>query len=195
MTAVVRAEHVRSLLRVAGEGHEHAAAGQDPRRHVLEGLARVVSAEVGILLTGRLATTTVALDEWLDHGWRTPRERAAFCEFYATEPTADPAVADMMRSPRSYTTQVRPVPRLEDELYRPASLASSLMSFVRDPDGEFRIVVFKRARGSRRFDDEDCALVDLFRAEFEHLFTPVREPALSRREREVLALLMVCPRS
>jgi len=158
--------------------------------HVVAGLTRVVSAEVCVLVTGKRGDASVVVDEWLDHGWRTDGERTAFHEAYQAPTTADPLIRDLMHAVEPFTRPVQPSENIRYDLHRPASVDATLMSLARPSEGEFRLLVFKRAWGARAFDDEDCALVDLFRAEFEPLFTAVRDPELSPRERGVLALLM-----
>jgi len=187
MSGLVRATRVRSLLRVAGEGREHVSAGLDARKHVLSGLARVLSAEVSVLATGTLSDASIGVDDWLDQGWRTESERTAFHSAYETAPINDWGVGDLS-SPSA--RRVFPPDSIRYDLHRPAGVDASLLSFARSRAGAFRVLVFKREWGVREFDDEDCALVDLFRAEFEHLFAPVHEPELSKRERDVRALLL-----
>src|SRR6188508_2818499 len=100
MRGILGSQRVRALLRIAGEGRELALAGQDPRAHVLAGLARAVNASVGVLAAGDIAIDRVPqLRESVSYGWRTDGEEADIMRFYLAQPTSiDPLVDSVLRT-------------------------------------------------------------------------------------------------
>lgn len=203
MRGVIGSQRVRALMRIAGEGREIARAGHDAREHVLQSLARTIDASVGVLCLGEINQSEwPRLSEVICWGWRTPAEERHVLEFYLQRPPSfDPLVDTVLSESGDLVTrhsrEARACPMIDEELHRYASVDASLISIRRRPDGTTRLIVLKRARGQRPFDDEDCETVEVFRAENEALFESSPAPTttengwnLSPRERETLELLL-----
>jgi len=204
MRGVIGSQRVRALLRIAGEGREIALTGQDARGHVLQSLARTIDASVGVLCVGEICQSEwPRLSEVVCWGWRTPAEERHVLEFYLQRPPSfDPLVSAVLRVSGDLVTrhscEAEISPMIDEDLHRQASVDASLISIRRHADGTTRLIVLKRARGERPFDDEDCETVEVFRAENEALFEAASPAAamtssawnLSPRERETLELLL-----
>lgn len=188
---------MRALLRIAGEGRELALAGQDPREHVLRGLARAVDASVGVICVGEIVEDLCPrLAEVVSYGWRTETEESRLIGYYLEHPPSiDPLVTSVLRDGAELVTknsgEAQACPYIDYDLHRQASVDASMVSIRRLSDGMKRLIVLKRARGEKPFEDEDCEAVDVFRAEYEDLLGAMNDaPKLSPRERETLDLLL-----
>lgn len=186
------------MFRIAGEGRELVAAGEDARPHVIRELGRVVEADVGYLAVAALQPRVVPkIHEALSFGWRTKREEEKILAVYATSPPEiDPLLTLVLQTPGEVVTRKladAPCEWIKHELHRPASVDSSIISLRRIGGGLSRLLIVKRAWGDRAFEDEDCETLDLFLSEHESLFAPPEAPTphLSPRERETLDLLMM----
>lgn len=196
MRGFIRSDHVRSLLRIVGEGRELLSSGEDPRSHVLESLSRILGAEVGVIFDGVIEDRRIEISDALSLGWRTQGEADAINDVYMTpnlHVDADPLTALVLSTPGPLVTRshsdASPCQWIR-ELHDRASVDASLLSFARLGAGRFRGVVFKRAKGAGDFDDDAGDVIDLFRSEFETLLTDVPASRLSRRERDTLELLI-----
>ena len=195
MSGFIRADRVRALLRLVGEGRELVTAGEDPRAHVLEKLTRIVDAEVGLICEGRFGSHQIDITDVSSFGWRTKSEETAINDVYisSSRVDADPLTSLVMKTPGPLVTrrQSDAAPCLWiRELHDKASVDASMLSMARFGEEKFRVLVFKRAKGSGNFDDEAGEVIDLFRSEFENLLADIPVSRLSPRERDTLELLM-----
>jgi DNA-binding CsgD family transcriptional regulator len=94
----VRAADVRGMFRLMGEVAEFAADPLGRKLHVIEGLCRLVDAQVGVATAGRDDGNGPVPYNAVDAGWGGAAERAAMWGAAVTDSwTQDPAVGPMVR--------------------------------------------------------------------------------------------------
>jgi len=203
-------DDVRAMLKLVAEAREILDAGACARSHVLQGLARLAGAAVGIAMNMDLRRDAPAkVTGYLDHGW-TAGERGQILSYYgSTAGMHDPMIDSYMRArwrlPHVTLRRGDLVDNktwysstLHNELHRPGRLDDVLLSVRPDQGaaGGVSALVFKRAAGDRPFSVEERELVHLFRSESDWIFraecAPQRHLAdgLTRREQEALGMLL-----
>lgn len=202
----MRTDDVRALLRLAGEVGELSSTGAAATLHALRGLSALTRSVVALEFVGRVAVGRhSAIERVTEHGWPAESDRQRVCGYAAgLLPEEDPLVFEALkrRGPVASVARAEVVAAREwnrsfqlNEVYAPSRLADSLISLVRPADSwRSRVYVFKRAAGDGAFGKRERDLLHLFLSESlpffsrpEHIVPDVK---LSRREREVLGLLL-----
>src|SRR5262245_8954668 len=135
MSVYVRIDEVRALMNLIGEAREIAGAGGCAQAHVLQRLARIAGADVGVYCAvGTLCTTTPpAVYAYLDHGWTEGESRRVLDYYQATSGFDDPVLSALVRSRRRdrpvtarrtdlVTSRAYYSSTLHNELHRPVGL-------------------------------------------------------------------------
>jgi DNA-binding CsgD family transcriptional regulator len=201
----VREGQLRGLFRLLGEAREVSAA--ERRRHVLEGLLRLVGGDIGAMVqvvdfepggAGRIVDA-------IDHGWASESDRAvAFAPLVTLGSVSDPALERLMHERRPGATRRRAELVADRDWYRsptvmdhrrPARIDDAIYSFQRPRAGPTFGLCVNRAWGGRPFTEEDRNLVDLFQSECDWILASsspasVAGPALSPRQRATLDRLL-----
>jgi DNA-binding CsgD family transcriptional regulator len=209
-------EHeLKSMLRLAGEAGELPHNSDQRRRHILQGLCRLIGAQSGLLFVlGR-----DPLGRLMDHDYflttgMSPIQDLALRDYVLTEnpqPT-NPIVPLILRARGDILTQHRRHVTDDEGLwYRsdffeqiqsPLEFDDMLYPRMTLPDGRILAVGFLRPLGERMFTDRDCMLIDVFHSTAGRLYgtfetsgaaappTDPRFSALPRRLRPVLEHLL-----
>lgn len=186
------------------------SAGTSPRQFVLEGLCKIIDAQVAMTFDFKvLSESRVLLSNGYDVGFPNQSDRATVYNWFVGNGRAgvgDPTFPPMLNQPGEVVTR-----RREDlvsdtewrnapvsyDLHRRVRLDDVLLSLRFRPNGSNTGLVFKREAKRRHFTEEQRNLIDLFSLEYGN-FISGSEPedrrlgavlTLSPRERDVLALL------
>jgi DNA-binding CsgD family transcriptional regulator len=204
----LRGENVRALIRLTNEAAEMRKAGASPRTFVLEGLCKIIDAQVAMTFDFKVLSDSRALmSNGFDVGFPSASDRAYVYDWFTdSRGVGDPTFPGMLGQQSSVVTR-----RREDlvsdtewrnsavsfELHRKVRLDDVLMSLRFYASGSNTGLVFKRERKRKGFSEEQRNLIDLFSNEYGSLID-AGEPkdlrmgavlTLSPRERDVLALL------
>lgn len=172
------AEDLRSCFRLVGECRE---LGREPevwRRHMIEGLARLLGTQVAIAgeaqwLRGPQFFRT---EPPVESGWASPKARECFYDYLRQHgPAQDPIIRALARFEGQAVTRRRQELVSDrrwygsehyNEYLRRAEIDSCLHSlFPIDREQRFNIVCFFRAVGDRPFGARESALLHLFHHE------------------------------
>ncbi|MFT3766672.1 MAG: helix-turn-helix transcriptional regulator [Minicystis sp.] len=192
---MVRFDELQKVLRLALELRELPRGSVQQRRHVLEGLAAIVGAQVGIWCEVEGMTSgRVIMRNALDLGWSGDRERQAFLSYLEDvqwirlDPSM-PCLARAVSAPMcTFTRDQLLDPRdwygsEHVQEFRRAARVDSFIYAAYAPGGDTgRSFSLHRAWGDRPFTERERLLVDIFHRECAFLHQPRTEidPAICR---------------
>ncbi len=200
-------EDVRAVWRLLGECRELGADNVAWPHHFLEGMCRLLHAQIGICHETLLAPDGfMETLGWADTGWTTAADREIFLLLIRNQEQRKPILRrlasalreekvcrceDAIDDPEYYRSS------LYQDYFRPARLDPNVNCGRFTPGGTFHYGVFQRPLGERRFSDRETALLRLAHEELVPLIgtalATVREPGLADlapRQRQVLACLL-----
>src|SRR5688572_8460892 len=179
----IREDELKAMLRLAGEAGELPHNSDQRRRHILQGLCRLIGAQSGLLFVlghdplGRLMDH----DYFLTSGM-SPVQDLALRDYVLTEcpRPANPIVPLILQAGDDFLTRHRRHV-IDDEglwyrsdffeqIQSPLELDDMLYPRVKLPDGRTLAVGFLRPLGDRPFTDRDCMLIDVFHRTAGHLY-------------------------
>lgn len=199
----LRLSEVRALYRLLGECRDLGADVSAWRRHMLEGLCRLVAAQTGTGGEFRPARPgrPAEIVSFQDVGWPSPGAKARYVELISNPEWASIqlAVRRFEQVPSRRATRSRQQLIRDREWYRsvffnewvkPADLDDGLLSRYTLPGGLLvHQLALSRLLGDRKFGEHECRLVHLFHQELcpqlgRGLASGV-EPSLSRLPRRL----------
>ena len=188
-SARVRDSDLRAMLRLAAEAGELPAGTDERRRHLLDGLRRLVGGQsAALFLLGR-DPVGGPLSDGGPLVWASmpPEHRAAYDRLIRhNPPPRNPIVPLLLRSKNPLITQHRRQVADERTWYhsafyqqfqRPLGLDDMLYAKAPLPGGRMLAVAAVRHAGERPFGDRECRLVDLFHREAVRLYGMEAAPA------------------
>jgi DNA-binding CsgD family transcriptional regulator len=197
-------DELQRMLRLVSELRDLPRGSELQKRHALEGLARLVGAQVGVWVElGSSTAGRVILRDAIDLGWSGDAERRAFLAYTEREQwiSLDPSMPALARSitaPVSTFTREQLVPdhawygsEHVQRFRREARVDSFVYSAYVGGDQIWGFSLH-RPWGARAFSERERRMVDLFHRECRFLHEPARDlpPAilrgLSPRLRETL---------
>lgn len=200
-------EEVQAVWRLLGECRELGADSQTWPHHFLEGMRRLLRAQIGIVHETLLAPNGfMETLGWADAGWATTADRESFLRLIQNQEQRKPILRklasvlvekkacrreDAIADPEYYRSS------LYQDYFRPARLDAIVNCGKFTPGGTFHFGCFQRPFGDRPFDNRETVLLRLAHQDLVPLIgsalASVREPRLadlSPRQRQVLACLL-----
>ena len=181
-SAPVRDCDFRAMLRLAGEAGELPAGSEQRRRHLLDGVRRLVGGQSSLmfLLGARAARGPLTDGPVFMTAAMDPAQHAAFEHLIRhNPPPRNPIVPLLLRNRTPLITQHRRHVAPErtwyhsdfyNEFQRPKGLDDVLYAKLPVPGGrELALAVFREAT-DEPFGDRECRLVDLFHEEAGRLY-------------------------
>jgi DNA-binding CsgD family transcriptional regulator len=205
----LRGENVRALIRLTNEANQMPRASAGTRKFVLEGLCKIIDAQVAMTFDfSVLGEGRVLMHNPFDVGFPSQSDRAhVYNWFMVRGGVGDPTFPGMLKHRRDVVVTRRREDLVADaewrnspvsyDLHRKVRLDDVLLSLRFDETRASTGLVFKRESRSRNFSEEQRNLIDLFTLEFGSLICggEPEDPRLSAilvlspRERDVLGLL------
>ncbi len=177
-SALISAHDCREIFRLVGECRELGADAFLWRRHLLDGMDRLLGDLLGIIGAGRfpLPARTIQPSLVVDHGWDCESSRRRWLEYMArVGPKADPNMNRFLEDfePPHRTAFRRQIISDTDhygsayyhDYLVPLHLDDSLCSFHETADGHFDTVVAHRRLGDRPWTERDLKVLDLLHRE------------------------------
>jgi DNA-binding CsgD family transcriptional regulator len=198
----LRVDQVSSLMRLLNETREH-----QERERFLNGLARIVNAQVAIRILAKIhAGAPPSILEIDDVGWATASDRDRVAQYIASTPVEHDPLSAIVLGPMKHRTALRAEVQPQGEwacdevridVHRPAGIDDTVLSYRRSMNAnEYDCLILKRAWGEPSFTVDERDLIDLVHTECNWVFTPKGanidhlSSDLRPRERETLQLLL-----
>lgn len=171
----IRNDELKTMLQLAAEAAELPANSDQRRRHLLEGLCRLIGAQSALLFVlGRNPLERLMDDGRFFTTGMTPVQDLGLRDYVLTERPwpANPIVPLVLSAPGDIVTHHRRSVADDDGLwYRsdyfeqiqsPLEFDDMLYPRITLPDGRILAIGFLRPLGDRFFTDRDCMLIDAF---------------------------------
>lgn len=195
----VSTDDVRALLRLSRETRELPNGSRDQRQHALEGLSRIVGAQVGIWVDFDPGPPPRIVPV-VDFGWSDEGSRAVFRRYILEQQVfADPSLQPLSTRMKDGVTTFERSDLVSDrEWYRSAHVMelrrdAGVDSFIYSgwlANGQLQAFAMHRPWGDKPFGDRERTLVDAFHTESPWLHPPPSPiDTLPTRLKQVLGLL------
>lgn len=185
----VRFDELQRALRLALELRELPRGSALQRRHALEGMAKLVGAQVGLWVeVDGMTSGRVILRNAIDLGWSGDTERSAFLTYVNSAQwiSLDPSMPPLARSVHTPMCTFTREQLLDDkswygsdhvQCFRKEARVDSFIYATYAPGGDAAVSLsLHRPWGERPFCERERRLIDLFHRECAFLHEPLSSP-------------------